>query len=655
MKTYNKLPRPLPDFAIALTGFAIAALGFWTAAWPSLREDVSANANSIASTFGLGSVDVDFVLALLLSAGSIALAATIALSSYRGFHNGAWAGPKPSPDRSYGNARIISSAAHPPTSIQGVEARGEVPARSRRRRHRSLPEPPSHRAHPKRAHRRRHRIWKNDLGLGTVPNRPHRVGDARLHLHPGSQGRALFSHCAPRRKERRKGGHDRLLRFEDLRRMAAPSASHNCAKGVNGRCPDEMPAEIRILASTLIPDRHESSPIWTNAARILFSGLSAFVASSERVPDECRNLSTVAALASMPQETLQKITEELPIGSSARQQLSAVAFAPAETFGGFATNLNAALDPYADPSVSPMLSNSDYRPEDFAKGRVCLYVKFNGGSTALDALVATFVSQTLETLRRVAERECGGRLPHPVYCLFEEFAQLPKIDGMQNTSRSSVGRASGWPSWRRTAPRSNPSTAARPQRIFNNLDTTLFLASNDLKTCKHYSEALGSYTVETVQNSRTRGANTGSSTQSRTLHEARLFRPRGPCEVGLARRAPHHRPWRRLRLLVASAFKDVRRRPHRAWGRRSGCREARADEARTPRQEPQARAGLDMAGRRRGDFRRDSGCYFRSRRPAFHVTTPRLHVVDPTMGFDGFVSLHPAITALAYTRVNRRW
>lgn len=286
-----------------------------------------------------------------------------------------------------------------------------------------------------------------------------------------------------------------------------------------------MPAEIRILASTLIPDRHESSPIWTNAARILFSGLSAFVASSERVPDECRNLSTVAALASMPQETLQKITEELPIGSSSRQQLSAVAFAPAETFGGFATNLNAALDPYADPSVSPMLSHSDYRPEDFAKGRVCLYVKFNGGSTALDALVSAFVSQTLETLRRVAERECGGRLPRPVYCLFEEFAQLPKIDGMQK--HVSIVRGAGVRMVFVAQDRSQIESVYRSEApaIFNNLDTTLFLSSNDLKTCKHYSEALGSYTVETVQNSRTRGANTGSSTQSRTLHEARLFRP----------------------------------------------------------------------------------------------------------------------------------
>ena len=122
-------------------------------------------------------------------------------------------------------------AARPPTSIQGVETRGEVPARPRRRRRRSLPEPPSRRAHPKRAHRRRHRIWKNDLGLGTVPDSPHRVGDARLHLHLRPKGRALQSHRAARHGERSEGGHDRLLRFEDLRRMAAPSASHRLRQG----------------------------------------------------------------------------------------------------------------------------------------------------------------------------------------------------------------------------------------------------------------------------------------------------------------------------------------------------------------------------------------------------------------------------------------
>ena len=525
MKTYNKLPRPLPDFAIALTGFAIAALGFWTAAWPSLREDVSANANSIASAFGLGPVDADFVLALLLSAGSIALAAAIALSAYRGFHNGAWAGPKPSPDRSYGNARIISS----PLALQ-----------------------------------RRFKVWKrgekSQPGLvvgGVGASRNHLlVAPIQNALIVGGTGSgkttsvlapsqiALIESETPvstftldpkgelynltARHAMESGAKVVMIDFSDSKTSDGwlpLQPAIDCAKGVNGRRPDEMPAEIRILASTLIPDRHESSPIWTNAARILFSGLSAFVASSERVPDECRNLSTVAALASMPQETLQKITEELPIGSSARQQLSAVAFAPAETFGGFATNLNAALDPYADPSVSPMLSRSDYRPEDFAKGRVCLYVKFNGGSSALDALVAAFVSQTLETLRRVAERDCGGRLPYPVYCLFEEFAQLPKIDGMQK--HVSIVRGAGVRMVFVAQDRAQIESVYRSEApaIFNNLDTTLFLASNDLKTCKHYSEALGSYTVETVQNSRTRGANTGSSTQSRTHHEARLFRP----------------------------------------------------------------------------------------------------------------------------------
>lgn len=123
-------------------------------------------------------------------------------------------------------------------------------------------------------------------------------------------------------------------------------------------------------------------------------------------------MSTIAVLASTSQETLQIITEKLPIGSSARQQFSAVALAHSETLGGFATNHNTTPDPYADPSVSPMLSDSDYHQDDFAKGHVFLYVKFNVGSTTPGALVSTFVSQTLEILLIPSAFKNVRRRPH---------------------------------------------------------------------------------------------------------------------------------------------------------------------------------------------------------------------------------------------------
>ena len=63
------------------------------------------------------------------------------------------------------------------------------------------------------------------------------------------------------------------------------------------------------------------------------------------------------------------------------------------------------------------------------------------------------------------------------------------------------------------------------EAIFNNVDTTLFLAANDVKTCRYYSDLLGSYTVETTSFSQTKSASNGSSGKTVSYHEAKLMRP----------------------------------------------------------------------------------------------------------------------------------
>ena len=297
------------------------------------------------------------------------------------------------------------------------------------------------------------------------------------------------------------------------------------AKGLNGRHPSELPGEVRILADTLVPERRETTAIWTQAARILFSGVAAYVAQSPDVPDDARNLSTVAAIAAMDQEQLQRIAENLPAGSSARFSLEHVAYAPAETYGGFRVNLAALLNVYADPAVSPMLARSDFSAEDFLGSKVALYIRFNSSSTAYDALVAAFVSQTMDGLRRLAERRCGGTLDRPVYWILEEFPQLPKIPGLQKAV--SIVRSLGMHLVFVCQDRSQVEATYREDApgIFNNLDTTLFLAANDARTCKHYSDQLGCCTVETKTRSTSKSANGGGSSTSASYHEAKLFRP----------------------------------------------------------------------------------------------------------------------------------
>lgn len=327
---------------------------------------------------------------------------------------------------------------------------------------------------------------------------------------------------------RKKGYRTVIVDFSDSRRSDGwlpLQTAIDCAAGKNGRRPDEVSSEVRILADTLIPDRREASSIWTQAARILFSGLASFVAESKEVPDDARNLSTVAALAAMDQERLQEVVRRLPSGSSARLSLEDVAFTAAETFAGFRVNLLTALNVYADPSVSGMLAESDFSVEDYLDGKLAVYVRLNSSSTAFDALVAAFVAQTLDGLRRLAEKRCGGTLPRPVYILMEEFPQLPRISGLQKAI--SVIRSLGVHLVLVAQDRSQIEAVYREdaQAILNNIDTTVFLAANDFKTCKQVSDSLGTYTVETTTWSQSKNGSGAGRSKSTSYHEARLFRP----------------------------------------------------------------------------------------------------------------------------------
>lgn len=517
-KSYNRIPSFKADFAI----YAAVGVAATVVAAPLLYGQLQALMATLPMARGASLPTPEaFTAALVASALLIALA--MASSSQRRFHDGAWAGERPSANRACGSARIVSrpsalkhefkawrkeSEAEPGLVVGGVG----------RQRGILLVDGITH------------ALVLGGTGSGKttsclLPSMVNLIqaGASAVVLDPKGE---CFDVTGAYAQE-----HGYKVVCIDFSSAATSDGwlplqpAIDCARGEAGRDPSELAGEVRVLADTLIPERRESSPIWTQAARILFSGLAAFVAESARVPDGCRNLSTVAALAAMEQDELIAIVEKLPANSAARLSLDAVANAPAETYGGFRVNLNTLLNVYADPSVSPMLACPGFRAEDFLDGKVMLYVRFNSSTQAYDALVSALVSQLMDNLRRLAENRCDGALPNPVYWLLEEFGQLPKIPGMQK--HLSIIRSLGMHAVVVAQARGQIEAVYREdaEAIFNNIDTTLFLAANDVKTCRYYSDLLGTYTVETKTYSQTKGANSGSSGKSTSYREARLMRP----------------------------------------------------------------------------------------------------------------------------------
>lgn len=527
-KSYNRLPHPIAEFAACLAVLEPAAFIAAYFAYPRLAEGglgamLAALARSVggSAVSGPSAPNADIVFAVL-ALGAAMAAAAFAVHSYRTFHSGAWLGERPSASRSHGSSHLES---RPFVLRRRFKAcNGEMPSLG------MLVGGIGPNGRALLADDVKHMLIVGGTGSGKttsclLPSIVNLVnfGASFIAFDPKGELNDVTGVYAERHGFKRV-----CVDFSDAARSDGwlpLQPAIDCAKGRNGRRREELASEVRILAETLVPEKREASSIWTQAARILFSGIASYVAQSDAVPDDARNLSTVSAIAAMDQERLQRIAEQLPARSSARLALEHVAYAPAETYGGFRVNLAAVMDVYADPAVSPMLARSDFSVEDFLDGRVALYVRFNSSSTAYDALVAAFVAQTMDGLRRLAERRCGGTLGRPVYWILEEFPQLPKIPGLQKAV--SIVRSLGMHLVFVCQDRSQVEATYREDApgIFNNLDTTLFLSANDARTCRHYSEQLGSYTVEVKTRSASKAPNGGGSSVSTNLAEAKLFRP----------------------------------------------------------------------------------------------------------------------------------
>lgn len=520
-KSYNRLPHFWAKFAMRLIpcmaiAFAICAFGIPAA--EAACGDFAALA--LKGTSLAPALPSDSQIAAAAAAAAIAFAALGTLGDMRAFHSGTWRGEKPSRNASYGSARLASRPRELKWNFD-VWRPGQAPR-------------PGIVVGTLGGDGRRllidagesHKLLLGGTGSGKttsclLPSQIalNRAGASTFTLDPKGE---ISSVCW-----RALEGSGAKLVLIDFSNPAASDgwlplqAAIDCAKGANGRTRREIADELKTLAGVLIPDRRESSPIWAQAARIMFCGLAGFVASSDAVPDECRNLSTVAVLASMPQGIVQEIVEKLPQGSSSRIALSAVAYAPEDTYGGFATNLNAALETFASPYVSPMLARSDFRPEDFLEGQTHVFVKYNSATEAYHPLIAAFLETTIASLRRLAENDCGGALPTPVHFLLEELPQLPKIS-LGKTMAICRSQNMFFTCCMQSRAQLKAMYREDAQGIFDNMSTTLLLKGSDQETNRHYSDLLGSYTVETT--TRTRGSG-GAASSSTSCHEAKLFRP----------------------------------------------------------------------------------------------------------------------------------
>lgn len=132
--------------------------------------------------------------------------------------------------------------------------------------------------------------------------------------------------------------------------------------------------------------------------------------------------------------------------------------------------------------------------------------------TSLNYLVGMLYTQAFQTLYYSADKLYNGRLPVPVRCIFDEFANVALPDDfervlatcrsreisiniiIQNMAQLKALFKDGW------------------ENITGNCDTFLYLGGNEQGTFKYVSELLGKETIDTHTYSQSRGRNGSYST-----------------------------------------------------------------------------------------------------------------------------------------------
>ena len=193
--------------------------------------------------------------------------------------------------------------------------------------------------------------------------------------------------------------------------------------------------------------KSERDPYWHSAAKQLIQGLSFLLMSLAEKPEQVTVNNVMACLAEISAEeggyteNFSKLVNSLPGTSFISRYLTGTinnAKNPARCITSLATT---ALGPFDGASIKRLTAKTSFCYQDFADPRkkVAFFIVVPDETDTFNGITATFVKEIYEYLIDQASKRPTLTLPRRLNFLLDEFANLPKIDGI--TSMISAARS----------------------------------------------------------------------------------------------------------------------------------------------------------------------------------------------------------------------
>ncbi|MCQ2413324.1 MAG: type IV secretory system conjugative DNA transfer family protein [Clostridia bacterium] len=307
---------------------------------------------------------------------------------------------------------------------------------------------------------------------------------------------------------------------------------------------DEVYEDLNDLVSVLIPVQNEKDPMWEKGARsIVLAVLLAMLEDSEnpalgmtKEKYNFFNMTKILQNSTNDYFELRNYFAGRSVLSKAFALSKQVCDAAETTRASYMSVLYEKLTMFNDAGICALTSASDFSPERLADHPTALFLKIPDEKDTRHNLAAIFILNIYKTLIKIASATEDLTLPRNVYFIMDEFGNMPKIDKFDKFI--TVGRSRKiWFTMiiQSYAQLNNVYGEAVADIVKGNCGIKMFIGSNDMGTCKEYSELCGNITVVSTSTSKSgkKDFSISESAQVRPLiYPSDLQRLNHPGDIG---------------------------------------------------------------------------------------------------------------------------
>ena len=271
-------------------------------------------------------------------------------------------------------------------------------------------------------------------------------------------------------------------------------------------------------------------PFWDKAERLLLTSLIAYL--HYEAPAEEQNFATLLEMLNTMQVSEEDEDYQNPVdllfedlakkkpNSFAGRQYKLYKLAAGKTAKSILISCGARLSPFDIQEIRDATMYDELELDKLGDRKTALFLIMSDTDSTFNFLISMIYSQLFNLLCDKADDVYGGKLPVHVRCLIDECAnigQIPQLEKLVATIRSreiSACLVLQTSSQLKAIYKDNADT------IVGNMDSQIFLGGSEPTTLKDLAEALGKETIDSYNNSDTRGNSPSYGTNYQKLgHE----------------------------------------------------------------------------------------------------------------------------------------